>query len=50
MSRIDCLLKQIENALNNYVIIKRDILLDGDSDDSHLPIWFNVLRAFRKGL
>lgn len=50
MNRIDCLLKQIENALNNYVIIKRDILLDGDSDDSHLPIWFNVLRAFRKGL
>ena len=48
--RIECLKSTIRYAINNYAVIKEHVLLDGDSDDSHLSIWYNVLNAFKKEL
>lgn len=46
--RISSLKKIIKNAISNYTIIEKDVLLDENSDGSHLPIWFNVINAFLK--
>ena len=44
--RIDDLLRQIMTANDNFHRIKERILLDDDSGDAHLPIWYNVLNDF----
>ncbi len=48
--RIENIKAQIQAALRCYREIKRYILLDEDSDDSHLPTWFNVLNAYQQNL
>lgn len=47
-SRIDHLKDIIKRAISNFSIIEKDVLLDDNSDGSHLPIWFNVINAFSK--
>lgn len=46
--RILFLLKEIKEAVNLFSKIKETVLLDSDSDDSHLPTWYNVINAFKK--
>lgn len=46
--RIDNIKQQIQAAIAHYHEIKQYILLDDDSDDSHLPTWFNALNAYQK--
>ena len=50
IERIVSIKNQIQEALSRYREIKNNILLDEDSDDSHLPTWFNVLNAYQKSL
>lgn len=38
----------IKNAINLFSQIQNEVLLDENSDGSHLPIWFNVINAFNK--
>lgn len=46
--RVDNLLGQIMNANERFRHIKESILLDDDSGDAHLPIWYNVLNDFKR--
>ncbi len=48
--RIIDLKGKIKNALSIFKTIENYILLDDDSDGSHLPTWFNVINAFQKEL
>jgi hypothetical protein len=48
--RIEILKLQIKNALSLFKTIEESVLLDDDSDGSHLPTWFNVINAFQKEL
>lgn len=48
--RIDSIKQQIQAAIAYYREIKQYILLDDDSDDSHLPTWFNALNAYQRSL
>lgn len=48
VERIEDIKNQIQQALSCYREIKKSILLDEDSDDSHLPTWFNALNAYQK--
>jgi len=48
--RIDELKGSIKNALTLFKKIENEVLLDDDSDGSHLPTWFNVINAFQKEL
>jgi len=48
--RISELKGVIKNALYLFKKIENTILLDDDSDGSHLPTWFNVINAFQKDL
>ncbi|WP_044262887.1 hypothetical protein [Bacteroides timonensis] len=48
--RIEFLKANIMAAIENFKIIKANVLLDSDSDDSHLAIWYNVLNAYKKSL
>lgn len=48
--RIDSIKQQIQAAIARYREIKQNILLDDDSDDSHLPTWFNALNAYQRSL
>ncbi|NJO68044.1 MAG: hypothetical protein HC830_01110 [Bacteroidetes bacterium] len=41
---------KIKNALSLFKEIENEILLDNDSDGSHLPTWYNVINAFQKEL
>jgi hypothetical protein len=50
VGRIDELKDSIKNALSLFKKIENEILLDDDSDGSHLPTWFNVIIAFQKEL
>lgn len=50
MDRINNIRQQIQDALTCYRNIKQHILLDEESDDSHLPIWFNVLNSYQQSL
>lgn len=50
IERIESIKNQIQQALSCYREIKNNILLDEDSDDSHLPTWFNVLNAYQRSL
>ena len=47
IERIDNLLKQIVDAIDCFRHIKEHVLLDDDSGDAHLPIWYNVLNDFK---
>lgn len=40
----------IKNAISLFNNIENDVLLDENSDGSHLPTWFNVVSAFQKEL
>lgn len=46
--RIENLKGSIRNAVNLFRIIENEVLLDDDSNGSHLPTWFNVINAFQK--
>lgn len=46
--RVDNLLAQIIEANERFRHIKESILLDDDSGDAHLPIWYNVLNDFKR--
>lgn len=48
--RIEQLKTMIKIAIDNYSIIENAVLLDGDSDGSHLAIWYNVLNSYKKTL
>ncbi len=48
--RIDFLKNEVGNALSRFKEIENVVLLDDDSNGSHLPTWFNVLNAFQKEL
>lgn len=48
--RIEEIKRQIQAAIVRYREIKQYILLDDDSDDSHLPTWFNALNAYQRSL
>ena len=48
LERIEDLKRQIQDALNCYSEIKQYILLDDDSGDAHLPIWYNALNNFKR--
>ena len=47
LDRIEKVKKSIKNALDSFKEIEISILLDDDSDGSHLPTWFNVINAFQ---
>jgi hypothetical protein len=48
--RMEDIKAQIKNALALFKKIEESVLLDDDSDGSHLPTWFNVINAFQKEL
>jgi hypothetical protein len=48
--RIDQMKGAIKNALSLFKEIEDVILLDDDSNGSHLPTWFNIINAFQKEL
>lgn len=50
IDRIENIKAQIKNALALFKKIEESVLLDEDSDGSHLPTWFNVINAFQKEL
>lgn len=48
IDRMEAIKGQIKNALSMFRTIEESVLLDEDSDGSHLPTWFNVINAFQK--
>jgi hypothetical protein len=48
--RIAGLKSTIKNAISLFNKLENDVLLDENSDGSHLPTWFNVINAFQKEL
>lgn len=50
MERIEFMKQHIKQAVGLFRNIENSILLDEDSDGSHLPTWYNVLNAFQKDL
>jgi hypothetical protein len=46
--RIEAIKVIIRNAVNYFHNIENEVLLDDDSNGSHLPTWFNVIKAFQK--
>jgi len=46
--RMENIKVQIKNAVNLFKKIEDSVLLDENSDGSHLPTWFNVVNAFQK--
>lgn len=46
--RIEGLKGTIRHAVSLFNEIEHEILLDDDSNGSHLPTWFNVIKAFQK--
>lgn len=46
--RIQYLKEKIKSAINLFNIIENDVLLDNDSNGSHLSTWFNVINSFEK--
>jgi len=46
--RIEILKGNIRNAVNLFRTIENEVLLDDDSNGSHLPTWFNVINAYQK--
>lgn len=50
LQRMDSIKTQIKTALDLFKVIEDSVLLDENSDGSHLPTWFNVINAFYKEL
>ncbi|HUM96355.1 MAG TPA: hypothetical protein PK275_00790 [Chitinophagaceae bacterium] len=48
--RLEAIKAQIKRAIGLFKTIEESVLLDDDSDGSHLPTWFNVVNAFQKEL
>lgn len=48
--RIEILKAKIKESIGLFKIIENSVLLDDDSNGSHLPTWFNVISAFQKEL
>lgn len=48
LDRIEMLKTGIRHAVNLFRDIESQVLLDDDSNSSHLPTWFNVINAFQK--
>lgn len=46
-TRIEYLKAHIKNSISSFKEIERKVLLDEDSDGSHLATWYNVLTAFQ---
>ena len=46
--RIDNIKSTIKTAISMFREIEDNVLLDDNSDGSHLPTWFNVINAFKK--
>lgn len=46
--RIESVKRTIKTALSLFISIEDHVLLDEDSNGSHLPTWFNVINAFNK--
>lgn len=46
--RISKIEESIKNAVSLFKVIEQSVLLDTDSDGSHLPTWYNVIKAFQK--
>lgn len=46
--RMETLKVQIKKAVSLFQTIEESVLLDDDSDGSHLPTWYNVINAFQK--
>jgi hypothetical protein len=50
LERIESLKVNIRQSMNLFRTIEETVLLDDDSNGSHLPNWFNVINAFQKEL
>lgn len=50
LERIESLKANIRQSMNLFRTIEETVLLDDDSNGSHLPNWFNVINAFQKEL
>lgn len=50
LERIELLKANIKQSVNLFKKIEETVLLDDDSNGSHLPNWFNVINAFQKEL
>jgi hypothetical protein len=50
IERIEMLKGSIKNALKLFTDIENVVLLNDDSNGSHLSTWFNVINAFKKEL
>lgn len=50
LERIESLKANIKQSINIFRTIEETVLLDDDSNGSHLPTWFNVINAFQKEL
>jgi hypothetical protein len=48
--RLETLKVQIKKAIGLFKTIEDSVLLDDDSNGSHLPTWVNVINAFQKEL
>lgn len=48
--RIEKLEKDIKTAINLFENIEKFVLLDDNSNGSHLPTWINVINAYKKEL
>jgi hypothetical protein len=48
--RIISLKEHIRTAIQLFRDIENDVLLDDDSNGSHLPTWFNVINAYERHL
>ncbi len=50
LERIESLKANTRQSMNLFRRIEETVLLDDDSNGSHLPNWFNVINAFQKEL
>ncbi len=50
LERIESLKANIRQSMNLFRTIEETVLLDDDSNGSHLPNWFNVINAFQREL
>ena len=48
LERINYLKAQLRDAINLFNEIEECVLLDNDSNGSHLPTWINVINAYQK--
>lgn len=48
--RIEQLKSTIKIAIDNFKVIENNVLLDDDSNGSHLTIWYNVLNSYKNTL